>query len=173
MEPVNLKLFRRKVGRRKLQLRKFLSTLAKQKPRGLPARSTATDTEVWKEVHCLSCANCCKTMSPTFSKTDIRRISTFLNMKPSEFIAKWLYKDREGDWLNTQQPCQFLDVKTNYCNIYPVRPKDCAGFPHHNKKPLEDYVHVFKQNIEFCPATFTWVEKMMAKEAEIAALAKK
>jgi len=41
-----------------------------------------------------------------------------------------------------------------------VRPADCAGFPHLVKKPLKDYMHVHKQNIEYCPATMLFVEKM-------------
>ena len=43
------------------------------------------NTEVWQEVDCLTCANCCKTMTPTFTNKDIRRISAHLNMKPFEF----------------------------------------------------------------------------------------
>ncbi|MEI9808697.1 MAG: YkgJ family cysteine cluster protein [Bacteroidota bacterium] len=66
-----------------------------------------------------------------------------------------------GDWLNTSNPCQFLNLKDNKCSIYEVRPADCAGFPHLSKKRMVDYIHVHKQNIELCPATFSLVEKMM------------
>ena len=43
-----------------------------------------------------------------------------------------------------------------------VRPADCAGFPHHTKKKMIDYMHVYKQNVEYCPATYKMVERMMA-----------
>ena len=62
--------------------------------------------------------------------------------------------------MNTSQPCQFLDLKTNMCTIYEVRPADCAGFPHLVKKPFKDYMHVHKQNIEYCPATMLFIEKL-------------
>jgi uncharacterized protein len=123
------------------------------------------DTEMWKETDCLSCANCCKTMSPTYKNADLIRISSHLEMTVEEFKKKWLYKDRQGDWINKQQPCQFLNLQDNKCSIYEVRPKDCAGFPHHTKKPMIDYMHVYKQNLEYCPATYRMVEKMQARLA--------
>ena len=107
------------------------------------------------------CANCCKTMSPTFTKTDIKRIAAHLNTTPKAFTEQWLdYDKKDKDWLNKLQPCQFLDLKTNRCSIYEVRPSDCAGFPHLTKKKMTEYMHVHKQNIEFCPATYKMVEKM-------------
>jgi Fe-S-cluster containining protein len=51
-------------------------------------------------------------------------------------------------------------LKTNMCSIYEVRPADCAGFPHLTKKKMTEYIHVHKQNIEYCPATYKMVEKM-------------
>lgn len=126
--------------------------------------AAAIDAEVWQEVDCLSCANCCKTMSPTFTNKDIKRIANHFEMTPAEFKEKWLYFDKsEGDWMNVKQPCQFLDLGTNMCSIYEVRPADCAGFPHLKKKKMTDYMHVHKQNVAYCPATFKMVEKMMAK----------
>ena len=63
--------------------------------------------------------------------------------------------------MNTSNPCQFLNLEDNKCSIYEVRPVDCAGFPHLSKKKKVDYIHVHKQNIEYCPATFKMVEKML------------
>ena len=82
-------------------------------------------------------------------------------MRPKDFKEKWLYREKKGnDWMNKSQPCQFLDLKSNMCSIYEVRPLDCAGFPHLTKKPITDYMHVHKQNIEYCPATMLFVEKL-------------
>ena len=118
----------------------------------------------WVRTDCLDCANCCKTMSPTYTRKDIRRISGHLGMTESAFKEKWLYKDKTGDWMNVKQPCQFLDTRTNLCSIYAVRPADCAGFPHHTTKKMNaDYMHVFKQNVEYCPATYRLVESLMEK----------
>ncbi len=145
--------------------RRFLTKLEKEPPRGLDNLAVKTDKLVWAETDCLACANCCKTMTPTFTNTDIKRISAHLNMTEDAFKKKWLKKDRAGDWINTRQPCQFLNLRDNKCSIYEVRPKDCSGFPHHTRRHMVDYMHVFKQNIEYCPATFRLVERMIEGSA--------
>lgn len=159
----NLRSFKKIMLSNRSAFRRFLTKLENNPPRGLDQLAARTDVEVWKDMDCLACANCCKTMSPTFTQTDIKRISRHLGMKDDEFRKKWLYKDRNGDWINKQQPCQFLNLKDNKCSIYEVRPKDCAGFPHHTKRHMTEYMHVFKQNVEYCPATYKLVEKMIDK----------
>ena len=161
MKAVNLRTFKQQVLKYKRKMRGFLTRLEKNPPKKLDALAEELDKEVWQEVDCLTCANCCKKMTPTFKKADIVRISNHLGMTPAAFKEKWLYKDNNGDWLNTSNPCQFLDNKTNMCGIYEVRPSDCAGFPHLTRKKMTEYMQWHKQNVEYCPATFKLVEKMM------------
>jgi Fe-S-cluster containining protein len=159
----SLRTMRNKMKTNKSVLKRFLTKLEKNPPRGLDTIAVKTDMEVWQETDCLACANCCKTMTPTFTKTDILRISDHLGMTGDDFIKKYLYKDKEGDWLNRKEPCQFLNLQDNKCSIYEVRPRDCAGFPHHTRRRMIDYMHVFKQNVEYCPATYRLVERMKEK----------
>jgi uncharacterized protein len=165
---VNLRAFLRRARHNKGKFRRFLSKMEKDTPKGLNASLPQFEKEVWKEVDCLSCGNCCKTMTPTFNRTDIRRISAYLSMTEKEFREKWLKRERGGDrdWLNKSTPCQFLDLGNNMCRIYEVRPKDCAGFPHITKS-LKGFTHVYKQNLEYCPAAYKMVEKMMLKEKHL------
>lgn len=163
MATVNLRSFRQIVRHNKRKVKRFLTSLEKQPPRGLEQLKLEADEHSWKRTDCLDCANCCKTMSPTYTKKDVKRIATHLGMTEKAFREKWLYKDKTGDWMNVQQPCQFLDLKTNMCNIYAVRPRDCAGFPHHTKKKMVEYMHMYKQNIEYCPATYRVVEYIQEK----------
>ncbi|TXH28374.1 MAG: YkgJ family cysteine cluster protein, partial [Cyclobacteriaceae bacterium] len=97
MQAVNLHSFRQKVRYHKKRLRSFLTKIEKNPPKGLDALTRKLEPEVWKEVDCLTCANCCKTMSPTFTKADIKRISGHFEMTPEAFSKKWLRKDRTGD----------------------------------------------------------------------------
>jgi Fe-S-cluster containining protein len=85
-------------------------------------------------------------------------------MTPEAFTTKWLKREKGGekDLVNKKQPCQFLNLVDNKCSIYEVRPEDCSGFPHLSKK-MKDYIHVHKQNVEYCPATHKLVEKMMLR----------
>lgn len=164
MPVVNLRSFKQRVRHRKKALKNFLNLLVKNPPSTLDRLTSVVEKETWGEVDCLTCGNCCKTMTPTYNEKDMKRISAHLNMTVAEFKHKWLYKQRgTGDWLNKSTPCQFLDMKTNMCSIYEVRPADCAGFPHFSKKKMVYYMHVHKQNLEYCPATYRMVEKMIEK----------
>ena len=81
-------------------------------------------------------------------------------MSVHQYHEKYLEKDKTGDYMNVKQPCQFLK-KDNKCAIYPVRPKDCSGFPHTQSKNFKQFIpdtHI--QNIEYCPITMYVVENM-------------
>jgi uncharacterized protein len=140
--------------------RTFLRGLIRRKVKGIDSLAIALNTRAFKTMDCLSCANCCKTMSPTYNKADIKRISKHLGMSVSQYHEKYLEKDESGDYMNKSVPCQFLR-KDNMCSIYPVRPKDCSGFPHTQNRDFKLYIsqtHI--QNIEYCPVTMHIVENM-------------
>lgn len=160
---VNFRSFKQKVRHHGKKMKRFLGKIEKNPPRNLDAIAQTIDTEVWAEVGCLTCANCCKSMTPTFTNTDIKRIAAHLGMSPKDFKSKWLKFDEDDDWINVSRPCQFLDLTDNKCSIYEVRPLDCSGFPHLKKRKMTEYLHVHQQNIDYCPATFKMVEKLMSR----------
>ena len=162
MQAVNLGSFKRKLKTRRATFRKFLNKSAKNPPKGIDNQSKKIEKEIWEEVDCLTCGNCCKKMTPTFTEKDLIRISAHFNQTPQEFKKQWLKKSNK-DWVNTTQPCQFLNKTDNKCSIYEIRPTDCAGFPHLSRRKWEDFANMHKQNIDYCPATFKLVEKMVAK----------
>lgn len=43
--------------------------------------------------------------------------------------------DEESDYINQKQPCQFLNTD-NTCQVYDVRPSDCAGYPYTDEDVL-------------------------------------
>ncbi len=166
MVPVNFRSYRKKLSIYRKTYRRFLNRMEKAPVKNIDKITPVIDKEVWQEVDCLTCANCCKKMTPTFTEKDLKRISAHFNQTPEEFRKKWL-KKQDGDYVNVLNPCQFLDLKTNKCNIYAVRPEDCAGFPHLAKRKFTEYAHVHKQNLDYCPATFKMVEKLMARVEEM------
>jgi uncharacterized protein len=142
-------------------LYRFLNSINRKPPRNLQRTAVKANENVWNNIDCLACANCCKAMSPTYTNADIKRIAVYLKISSDEMKSRWLKKERgTGNWMNKTTPCQFLDLKTNLCGVYEVRPADCAGFPHLNKKRFVDYSHVHKQNLDECPATFKLVERI-------------
>jgi uncharacterized protein len=157
---MNLRAFKQKLIDKKPRLRRLLTRIEKTPPRKFAHLAAEADRLTWQEVDCLSCGNCCRSMTPTYTGEDIKRISAHLSLTPKQFKDKWLEKDDEGDWMNRSRPCQFFNTKDFKCSIYEVRPADCAGFPHLTKKKPTEYIHVYKQNVEYCPATQRWVEHL-------------
>ncbi len=75
---VNIRTFRNLVSRNKKRLRNFLTRVEKKAPRNLHLVTLEANELSWAKTDCMDCANCCKTMSPTYTQKDIRRISKFL-----------------------------------------------------------------------------------------------
>jgi Fe-S-cluster containining protein len=149
---------------KKKSLHTFLKKFDEKTVTGINSMVDQASDETWQEVECLSCANCCKVMTPTFTKADLKRISTHFRMSEKDFYTKWLETDKKnGDKVNRIQPCQFLNLSDNKCTIYDIRPEDCAKFPHFKRKPFGDYNHVHLQNIEYCPATLRFITKLQAR----------
>lgn len=163
---MNLQNFKRAAKKNAPQLKKFLKKLDKVVPIDFPKIVREEDAKMWAHTDCTTCANCCKTMTPTFTPKDIKRIAAHLQMTPKAFFDKWLQKEEDtGDTVNRLQPCQFL--VDNMCSIYEVRPKDCAEFPHHYKRPFDAYNDTFIQNVDKCPATYRLVSALKKRvEAE-------
>jgi Fe-S-cluster containining protein len=162
MNKFTLRSFKLRIRHRKSSFISFLTRVKRKLPRHIDSIVAKNEAIIWHEVDCLSCANCCKTMTPTYTAKDIKRIAAYLDMPVAAMKEKWLKKERgSGDWVNKTTPCQFLDEKTNFCSVYEARPADCAGFPHLTKKKFTDFIHVHKQNLDSCPATFKLVERMM------------
>ncbi len=138
----------------------FLRGLLHRRVRGVDGVAKYLHKKAFEKIDCLDCANCCKTMSPTYKKADVKRIAKHLGMTFQQYYDKYLELDESGDYMNKSVPCQFLR-KDNKCAIYTVRPADCSGFPHTQYRDFKLYVsgtHI--QNIDYCPITLNVVEKM-------------
>ncbi len=163
---MDLRYFKRTAKKNAPQLKKFLTKLDRIVPEGFSTIVKEEDAKMWAHTDCTTCANCCKTMTPVFTRKDIQRISAHFGMSPKAFFDKLLKKEEDtGDTVNRLQPCPFLvDDK---CSIYAVRPKDCAEFPHHYKRPFDLYNDTFIQNVDKCPATFRLISALKKRiEAE-------
>jgi Fe-S-cluster containining protein len=161
MAEIDVKKYKRRATRKKKELGKFLKKLAKDKPKGILKTVAAADKATWEEISCISCANCCKTMTPTYTRKDVNRISKHFKMSYDEFYKKWLKLDTNKDIINKSTPCQFLG-KDNLCTIYEIRPDDCAGFPHFIRRDFMYQVEekTYLNNIGHCPATLVFVENI-------------
>ncbi|MFD1550861.1 YkgJ family cysteine cluster protein [Putridiphycobacter roseus] len=118
--------------------------------------------KVFKKIDCLDCANCCKTTSPIFRDTDIKRLAKYLRMKSSAFIASYLRVDEDQDYVLKSSPCTFLN-EDNTCSVYDYRPLACKGYPHTDRKNMYQLKELINKNTEICPAVCEIVS-MVAKK---------
>lgn len=159
MKPlVDLTVFKTKSEAQSVQNRKFLTGLKKRNPREVDDAFHNLHEEVFNEIDCLTCANCCKTTSPIFYQTDIERVAKALRMKPGDFIEKYLRIDEDKDYVLKSSPCPFLDSE-NYCSVYADRPKACREYPHTNRKKMVQIMDLTYKNTLVCPAVLEMVER--------------
>ncbi|NRB50952.1 MAG: YkgJ family cysteine cluster protein [Saprospiraceae bacterium] len=139
--------------------KKFFSRLARQKPKSLDQTVSQLHDEVFEEIDCLVCANCCKTTSPIFIDKDIDRIARHLGQRPATFVEQYLHLDEDGDYVLNESPCAFLG-EDNYCSIYEVRPRACREYPHTDRKNFHQILDLTLKNTAVCPAVFEVVKRL-------------
>lgn len=158
---IDLAQLRSKALDEKKRWKKFFRKLKQRPPRNLDYTVATLHEEVFSEIDCLSCANCCKTTSPIFRDIDIERLAKHLNMRPATFVDQYLHLDQEGHYVLHTAPCPFLG-SDNYCSVYEARPKACREYPHTDRKNFHQILNLTLKNTEICPATFEIVKRMEA-----------
>ncbi|HMP29973.1 MAG TPA: YkgJ family cysteine cluster protein [Saprospiraceae bacterium] len=126
--------------------------------------ATQYTEEAYQSVNCLDCGQCCKTTVTTFDEEDITRAAKFLSISRKEFIKKYLIVDLDKTYTTISTPCPMLDVSNNKCNIYEVRPKICASFPHTQRPFFIRRKSAHLQNAKFCLITQYVLNKLIDNE---------
>lgn len=137
----------------------FFRQLAAKPSGKVDAAFQSLHEEVFEEVNCLDCGNCCKSLGPRLTDADIRRITTALKVKPSDFTLKYLRLDEDNDYVFRQMPCVFLG-EDNYCKIYENRPRACRDYPHTDRRRMNQLLDITLKNTATCPAVFEIVERL-------------
>lgn len=159
---MDLEFHKKQALNKQKEHKKFLDSLKKKPPKNLDYLVQDTHDEVFEEINCLDCANCCKTTGPLYTEKDIERISKHLKLSISDFEKKFLRVDEDGDKVLQNLPCYFLN-EDNTCLIYDVRPKACREYPHTDRKKIYQINHLTIKNTIICPAAYQFVERMMSK----------
>lgn len=148
-----------KANDKSVENRKYLLSLKKKDSRKVDEAFHRVHEQVFGELDCLACANCCKTTSPIFYPTDIERAAKDLRIRPGNFVEKYLKIDEDNDYVLQSSPCPFLDGN-NYCTIYESRPKACREYPHTNRKKMTQVLDMTHRNTLVCPAVLEIVERL-------------
>jgi hypothetical protein len=139
--------------------KKFFSKLKARPPKDLDERFHDLHNNVFREINCLNCANCCKTTSPIFRDVDIDRLAKHLGVKPGQLIGDHLHLDHEGDYVLNVAPCPFLGPD-NYCSVYEARPRACREYPHTDRKNMLQILPLTLRNTLVCPAVGEVMRRM-------------
>ncbi len=139
--------------------KKFVAKLAKSKDKKLNALANDLHEEVFEEIDCLDCANCCKIIPPILNETDVKRAAKFLGLKPTVFKERYVRIDEDQDMVINNSPCPFLE-SDNKCEIYEARPKACREYPHTDNYEFLKHARLHLPNSEHCPAVFHILKRM-------------
>lgn len=141
------------------EINKFFRKLKQRPPKNLDQTFQKNHEEVFEEIDCLDCANCCKTTSPIFYDKDVERMASHFRMKPADFFEQYLKIDEDGDQVLKTSPCPFL-LEDNKCMAYESRPKACREYPHTNRKRMYQILDLTAKNTRICPAVVKIVERL-------------
>ncbi len=139
--------------------KKYLRRLKDKNPKKLDETFARIHAEVFADIDCLACGNCCRSIPPKWLDRDIVKAAKIMSMHPKTFKLRYLETDEDEDLVCRETPCPFLDAD-NYCFIYEDRPKSCREYPHTDSKNMRGLLTVTRKNIAVCPGVFEIVEKL-------------
>lgn len=139
--------------------KKKVEYFGRMRDKELDALFHGAHEEVFEEIDCLKCANCCKTTSPIFRDVDIKRLAKRLKVSTGQFIDQYLHLDEERDYVLNSSPCTFL-MADNTCAVYEDRPLACREYPHTDRKKMKQILKLTLKNAEICPAVARIFERI-------------
>ncbi len=141
----------------------FLRSLGSRPEKAIDRTARRLHREAFAKIDCTRCANCCKTMVPTFTDDEASQIASSLRMGIADFVANYLVRSsRDGRLRPARRPCPFLGSDRR-CEIYEFRPGSCNDFPHTNRARFAESADFHSGNAMYCPAVFYVIEQMRAR----------
>jgi Fe-S-cluster containining protein len=109
--------------------------------------------DIWKQIDCLSCGNCCKTLQIVVDDKDIKRLARRLGVSVPEFNRRYIgiAEDTTKHFQGT--PCPFLG-EGNVCSVYEDRPRACRDYPYLHEPNFRTRTISMIENCETCPIVF-------------------
>jgi hypothetical protein len=141
---------------------RFFKRLKKKIPANLDEVVHELHEKAFADFDCLTCANCCGSISPMMTDKDIDRLTKPLKLKPSQVIEQYMNLDEDHDYVFKSAPCPFL-MPDNYCSVYEYRPKACREYPHTDRRRFSQLLNLTLKNCEVCPIVFMIVDKLKEK----------
>jgi uncharacterized protein len=152
----------RKGESRCVEFSKFCARLAKRKILRFDRIIQEIHDEVFSEIDCTECANCCRVLGPRLNATDIDRFAGLLGIRPAAFVKNYLRSDEDDDLVFREMPCPFIG-DDNLCTEYEARPRACRRYPHTDEKHMRGKLSLLAINSRYCPAAVRIIETFMER----------
>jgi len=142
--------------------REFLKVRLNLSNKELDKIAQETTEEVWKQIDCLACGNCCRTLQIVVDDNDIQRLARRLTMTPQQFSRQYvrIAPDRTKHFIAT--PCSFLGAD-NRCSVYEDRPQACRDFPYLHAADFRSRSLMMIANTSTCPIVFNVWQQLKAR----------
>jgi len=117
------------------------------------------DNVIKSQIDCEKCGNCCISLRPCVTDSEIDTLSRIDNMTKYDFVTRFVKTDNfEGIKYLKDTPCKYLEDKT--CSIYTNRPEDCKSYPHSQKSEFITRTLGMIDNYVICPIVFNLFEQL-------------
>ena len=154
-----IEIWKHRTKEDKAAIKRLLTKIGKSKSKKINHLADEIHEEVFREINCLDCANCCKSIPPILNEMDAKRAAKFLGMKPSDFKSQFVRIDEDMDMVINKSPCPFLE-NDNKCSIYDGRPRACREYPHTDNYEFQKNIKLHLKNSEYCPAVYHILDRM-------------
>jgi Fe-S-cluster containining protein len=143
---------------------RFLRSLKMRNADAVDALAHRIHAEVFTQIDCTCCANCCKTAAVSLDNDDIDRIAAHLGVERAAFITAYLQPyPVEGRYHMNAQPCPLLGADDR-CTAYAVRPECCRSYPNTDRPGFATRTYQHAANATICPAVYHIVERMRRRQ---------
>ncbi|WP_339918458.1 YkgJ family cysteine cluster protein [Yeosuana marina] len=117
------------------------------------------DKELRTKIDCTKCGNCCKSLRPCVTDSELDKLSQIDNLPQPDFVNGFVkVDDLEGIKYLKDTPCKYLYDKS--CSIYSNRPEDCKSYPHTQKAEFVTRTLGMIENYGICPIVFNLFEQL-------------
>jgi Fe-S-cluster containining protein len=150
-----------KANARNKEIKRQMTHLSKMNKNGFDQIVAKYHDEVFADIDCLKCGNCCRALGPRFREMDIKLLCKETGGTPKAFKAKYLKEDDEGvGYVLKELPCPFLN-EDDSCSEYDRRTLSCQEYPHTQSRSIQRHLVRLSYNSLICPGAYLIAVKIM------------
>ncbi len=145
-----------------LRFREYLKTRLNMPREQTDLIVKETTDEVWSQIDCVACANCCKTLSIEVDAKDITKLAARLHISMAQFKTNYCEVLPDKTVVLKSRPCVFL-ADDGKCKVYEDRPRACMDYPYLAEPHFVARSISMVENCRCCPIVFNVWQQLKVK----------